>query len=553
MALLLLAARGGLSPTEPPDIQTAVDDNPTLLMSWWATGFSLAIIAVRVCGRYVRTERFFTEDKVMMASVVPLLARMAFVHVILLWGTNNTKTAGLTAMDIRHREIGSRLVLVSRILYAVFIWTAKYTVCEFLRRVSGMIWRRSLLLFLRFIYYFLASTFLAVVIATLAECQPFDHYWKVVPDPGPRCRCGYANLITMGACDVVTDLLLVAFPIPMILTANMALKRKVSLVLLFALSLILVGITCYRVPSVIWRDGSQQYRSLMASLEILAATAVSNAVVIGSFVRDRGVKKQKFKKDLAFASVGENIDQSTLRRATVTYHQWGSDSHLAGDLGIRLDPELYHSTETNTTPTTTTTTTTTTPGLPPFASIASPVSTLHTGALDPNWSFTAGRPSGETDDVSATDSLDVKVSPHEYLERSRSIRNSNNINNHSSNSNKPLLARHPSRGLSIFDIGGLLDPAQSSMPGLASHGRRNTQSRDLTDYREGGVTLQDVGGLLSDNHPETTPTNLNPVPPTIPHSRNTSNSVAPPYRPSRDGPTLSMELQDVGGLLSRPR
>ena len=182
-----------------------------------------------------------------------------------------------------------------------------------------MIWRRSLRLFLQFLYYFLASTLVAVLIATLAECQPFDHYWQVVPDPGPQCRLGYANLITMGACDVITDILLVAFPIPLIVMSNMPMKRKVSLVVLFALSLILVGITCYRVPSVIQHNGSQQYRTLLASLEILAATAVSNAVVIGSFVRDKGVKKAKYKKAQGSASVSESLDHTTVRRATIRF------------------------------------------------------------------------------------------------------------------------------------------------------------------------------------------------------------------------------------------
>lgn len=119
MASISTLVARGLGSQEPPPIETKVDSNPTLLMSWWATGFSLVIIIVRVCGRYVRTERFLREDKVMMASIIPLLIRMAFVHVVLIWGTNNTQTEGLSETDIRHREIGSRLVLLARIFYAI--------------------------------------------------------------------------------------------------------------------------------------------------------------------------------------------------------------------------------------------------------------------------------------------------------------------------------------------------------------------------------------------------------------------------------------------------
>lgn len=93
--------------------------NPTLLICWWATMFSLAIIVVRLCGRYVRIERFFPEDKVAMISVIPLLIRMILVHFVLIYGTNNTKTAGLTPEDISKRVIGSKLVLASRIFYAI--------------------------------------------------------------------------------------------------------------------------------------------------------------------------------------------------------------------------------------------------------------------------------------------------------------------------------------------------------------------------------------------------------------------------------------------------
>lgn len=67
----------------------------------------------------MRTERLFREDKIMALSLIPLLARMGFVHVVLIWGTNNTTSQGLSPLDIEHREIGSRLVLASRIMYAM--------------------------------------------------------------------------------------------------------------------------------------------------------------------------------------------------------------------------------------------------------------------------------------------------------------------------------------------------------------------------------------------------------------------------------------------------
>jgi hypothetical protein len=53
-------------------------------------------------------------------AIIPLLIRMGLVHVVLLFGTNNAIIAGLSLENIQRREIGSKLVLVSRIMYAAW-------------------------------------------------------------------------------------------------------------------------------------------------------------------------------------------------------------------------------------------------------------------------------------------------------------------------------------------------------------------------------------------------------------------------------------------------
>lgn len=388
------------------------------------------------------------------------------------------------------------------------------------------------------------------MIATLVECQPFDHYWQVVPDPGPKCRSGYANLITMGTCDVITDLLLVAFPIPLVLLTSMPLRRKISLILLFAMSIILVAVTCYRVPSVIHRNGSQQYRSLIASLEILVATAVSNAIVIGSFVRDRGVKKPKFKKVFGSGSVTSSLDRGSVRRATITHRHWGSDADLASDLGIRLDPSL-HSTEIQ--------------AVRP-APVALPTHplTARAGTVDPNWTFRRNS-DGTDDDRASTDSLGgQKISPHEYIETSTSagIKSAGIVDS----------SMISPRKVSFFDVGGLLEasPKTSSPPSFSQDPAPNPEPRR---YRRGSAALlQDVSGLLpSPSSHVSAPRNFSRR-----DSRNgtpLANSVSggfrmgfpspsetpvPPYRSDSDvtGPVMEgnvMELQDPGGLLSQDR
>jgi hypothetical protein len=106
--------------SDPPTLRTFRHDKPTLLVCWWATALCTCIIVLRIVGRFIRTERLFPEDRIAALALIPLFLRMGCVHYILLHGTNNAQLEGvvLTDLEIRHKEIASGLVLLSRVLYA---------------------------------------------------------------------------------------------------------------------------------------------------------------------------------------------------------------------------------------------------------------------------------------------------------------------------------------------------------------------------------------------------------------------------------------------------
>ena len=512
----------------PPAPRTRDANNPTLLFSWWATIFAGVIIITRLCGRKVRSNMLFTEDWIMLAALVPLLVRMGLIHVMLLYGTNNVNTVGVeyTETDLYHRSIGSRLVLGARIFYAMFIWMSKLTVSEFLKRITIRIWRRSYELTLRGIRVFLVITFVVVVIATLTDCQPFDHYWQVVPDPGPHCRQGYSNLITMGTCDMITDILLVAFPIPIIMQSGQNWKRKFQLGSLFSLSIILIVITGLRVPKVIGHRGRQQYRTVWASCEILASASVSNAVILGSFLRDKGTKRNKYRS----SSVSDSIDRASVRRKTTSALQnTGSDEDLFRFLGIRVPTHLQDSDEETPRP------------APTAAPATSKRRSSTPQALDP-----------KPEQPSENNSSDSDDSLHKQ---------------HVPEPRSPSPNPSSKRGASFFDIGGLLEdgtdsPAmRSRVSTLVGAGHDGTVAQDFASptpsqsRRSSRAFLQDAGGLLT---------------PTVSKSssgmdrytgrRQSDSHINPPSRHIRLSPSgilgpmlerreTQQSLQDPGGLL----
>jgi hypothetical protein len=401
-------------------------------------------------------------------------------------------------------------------------------------------WKKGYEWGLRGIRIFLVVTFLMVLIATLAECRPVTHYWQVIPDPGPQCRQGYAQLLTMGIADIVTDILLIAFPIPIIVRSSMPLKRKISLVALFSLSVGLIIVTGARMPLVIEKKGLQQFRTVFASSEILAAAIVSNAIILGSFLRDRGVKKPKFK---APSTTDSAERRGSSRR--FTDQPRSSDEDLARSLGYRTKPELLEKS----------------PSVPRPAPVANLDLLQSTGQSGPfvnnNWKFP---------DEEGT----VFQSKEDSNPAAEDIRD-------------PMPSPRGGRRVSWFDVGGLLEqpvvtpsptdsviahdfatqPRRGSrasnsimlagrafLPQARRNSRLSQQSEDLEMSSRPHQQLQDLGGLLSEDREQEESQSA--------VSSNPSASVVPPrYAPIRRTSTRSTQisydvpsLQDAGGLLS---
>ncbi|RMZ05052.1 hypothetical protein D0864_02583 [Hortaea werneckii] len=511
--------------TTPPQPRSRLENWPTLLFSWWATAFSVVIILTRLCGRKVRSNVLFREDWIMMIALIPLLARMAVAHVVLIYGTNNVQIEGnsFTEIDIRHRRIGAGLVLAARILYAAFIWTSKLTVSEFLKRITIRIWRPSYETVLHSIRIFLAMTFIAVIIATLAECQPFEDYYQLIPDPGPQCRQGYAQLLTMGTCDVITDILLVAFPIPIVLRSGQTWKRKLQLGSLFSLSVIMIALTVTRMKEVIEHRGRQQYRTVWASCEVLASTVVSNAVILGSFLRDKGTKRNKWKSP----SVSDSIDRASVRRPTMTaLQEMGSDEDLFRFLGCRIPEHLREQPET----------------VPRPAPAALPASAT-------------GKRGGGVAHLRLSD--EIRLSTQSREDHRGSPEQSPGSQRAVPSPSPPL-----NRSMSFFDVGGLLeDDNSNSRPGTRSgdttfseSGCSGTMVQDfapphrLQSTRGSQAFLADIGGIMNAGNQTACEARQWRGGPSLLRQGHAPTGVLGPMLERRE---TQQSLQDAGGLLGQ--
>lgn len=91
---------------------------------------------------------------------------------------------------------------------------------------------------------FFFATYVVVQVITFTECNPFDHYWQVLPAPGMyglycqvsdeanlfqgTCTEAQIQLITLGVLSIITDVMLIVMPIPVLIKWKRSWKESVQ-------------------------------------------------------------------------------------------------------------------------------------------------------------------------------------------------------------------------------------------------------------------------------------------------------------------------------------
>ncbi|KAE8330956.1 hypothetical protein BDV39DRAFT_190203 [Aspergillus sergii] len=249
-------------------------DDATLVSLWVLTWCAVGLISIRLVMRKIRGKAFVLGDYLSLCAILCALIRLALVHVIIIWGTNNMSRGfryshHFTSEEIYRRETASKFTLVNRVFYNTYLWLQKFILLDTYRHLlRNLSWERITLGTYVFIF---AATYVTVQIVTFTECNPFDHYWIVLPDPG--------------VLNIVTDLMLIVLPVPLLVKVKRPLLEKLQLAALFAVGFFIVVITVIRLPENAQHSTAQVNRTTWASVELFAAAIVANAPVLYGFYR----------------------------------------------------------------------------------------------------------------------------------------------------------------------------------------------------------------------------------------------------------------------------
>ncbi|CAP91563.1 Pc13g04940 [Penicillium rubens Wisconsin 54-1255] len=260
----------------------------TLIILWVFTWVAIGLIVLRLLLRKLKGRQFILGDYFAMGAILCALVRLALVHVILIWGTNN----------MLNGIAGSSRYFFSHVSFS--LWLQKLVLLDTYRRLlTNLRWEKATMI--SYIGIF-AATYIIVQIVTFTECDPFSHYWMVLPDPGICCRAQLQLIVVSmhssnivvpsGVLNVITDIMLIALPIPILVLVKRSTIEKIQLAALFAVGLFIVAITIARLPQNAKNSTAQVNRTTWASIELLAAAIVANAPVLYGLLKGQSERSK---------------------------------------------------------------------------------------------------------------------------------------------------------------------------------------------------------------------------------------------------------------------
>jgi len=114
----------------------------------------------------------------------------------------------------------------------------------------------------------------------------------------------------MAIANMITDIMLILLPIPVLWKMTMSTSKKIQVILLFSVGIFVVCVTIARLPLIIDDSIAQSVRSLWASIEMSTACLVANMSFYYALLKDLRHGHSEARASLSAAS--QNSAMSTL-------------------------------------------------------------------------------------------------------------------------------------------------------------------------------------------------------------------------------------------------
>ncbi|CAD6441668.1 ce71df6e-84ec-4437-930e-14ec058385eb [Sclerotinia trifoliorum] len=243
----------------------------------------LVLVFVLVCIRFLlrrlKNERIYPDDWLMIAALFFVGGFTSTFPVLLYTGKG---THGYSDSEtIAQMEFDSKYIMFGRISYLTYIWLLKACILIYYYRLTK---RQPEQRYVKFTCWGIVLTWSTVMLLWMLQCRPFNLNWKVTVPP-QKCARGKTGLLFMSIAIIVTNVVLISIPLPMIWRTQMATVTKFKVSGVFLVGIFLVVISILR--TILQESGTQAMddRYFWGAMEGLLMALFANAPVLNALYR----------------------------------------------------------------------------------------------------------------------------------------------------------------------------------------------------------------------------------------------------------------------------
>ncbi|KAM3422229.1 hypothetical protein BST61_g2594 [Cercospora zeina] len=253
-------------------------DGPLFAELWMEYAISMFFLAVRFFSRWKMfgPKNFDLGDAFAGLAAVMYTLGTVGIYVSTVFG-NNVGLNDVTAMEIPDHMIpkmviGSKVAFTLWYWYITLLWSLKGVLLMVYIKLGTGIDRQEQIM--RVVCTFTILAYVASILCQTLVCTPMSKSWQVKPYPGDTCVLRRLNYIVIAILHGLTELAIIAVPMPILFRVKVKLSRKLVLLLLCSLGFFCIIATILRA-----------YYSLL-SLETIAISLrwTSREICVGTMV-----------------------------------------------------------------------------------------------------------------------------------------------------------------------------------------------------------------------------------------------------------------------------
>ncbi|CAI6290284.1 unnamed protein product [Periconia digitata] len=232
---------------------------------------AVCAVVLRFISRYIGGSKLWWDDWLQLASVI-LVIPMTVALLL-----NVRSGVGRHIWDLKYEDVMNvgKYTYIATVFWAVELLLLKFSIlCLYLRLFPNPWLKRGVIWFSVF-----TALFTIPLIGMAAfQCVPVHAIWDLEAKKSAKCIDYIGILKATVVYEVVAETILFALPVPIVLKLKLKRTKKIQLMTFFGLGIIVIGISCARLPGLpgVVDSEDQPYTTVHATILGFTASGVGH-------------------------------------------------------------------------------------------------------------------------------------------------------------------------------------------------------------------------------------------------------------------------------------